>query len=158
MKTRLQKDGAYASWAEGPETEASKGGAAKKGEGSGSVFIFQAVSRLFAVLTVIFSNLLKLQMLRGSLWRRCCKRAKEVNAPREREAASCWPSNVYKPPPLHLSHSSSLPPPSKKESLGDKKHSGGETSARKCHGSRERLRSSTAQTRAAGVLTRDKMR
>lgn len=38
--------------------------------------------------------LLKLQMLRGSLYWRCCKRAKEVNAPREGEATSCWPSNV----------------------------------------------------------------
>lgn len=46
---------------------------------------------------------------------------------------------------------------SKKESPGDKKHSGGETSARKCHSSWERLRSSAAQTGAAGVLVRDKM-
>ncbi len=38
--------------------------------------------------------LLKLQILRGSLYWHCCKRAKEVNAPREGEATSCWPSNV----------------------------------------------------------------
>lgn len=48
-----------------------------------------------------------------------------------------------------------LPPspcPSKKESQRDKKHSGGETSARKCHSSQERLRFSVAQTGGAGVL------
>lgn len=49
-----------------------------------------------------------------------------------------------------------LPPslcPSKKESPGDKKHSGGKTSAQKCHSSQERLRSSTT-----GALARDRMR
>lgn len=63
----------------GPETEAPKEkDLVKKVEGSASVFIFQAVSRpfpghfkaasrLFTAGTVMFSNLLKLQMLRGLL-------------------------------------------------------------------------------------------
>lgn len=80
---------------------------------------------------------LKLQMLRGSFYWHCCKRANEVNAPREGEATSCWPSNVLKPPPLHLAFSSSHP--SKKESPGDKERSNSETSARKYHWGQEYL-------------------
>lgn len=133
----------------GPETEAPKERAAEKGKD------LLSSCRLFTVLTEIFSNLLELQMLRGSLWRRCCRRAKEVNASREREATSCWPSNVYKPPPLHLSHSSSLPLRKKAPAI------------KSTRVAKHLLRNVTAAEsvldplrprRAAGVLARDKMR
>lgn len=75
------------------------------------------------------SVLLKLQMLRGSLYWHCCKRATEVNALREGDATSCWPSNVWNLlPSIHPILSPSLHP-SKEEIPGNKKRSNGETSA-----------------------------